>query len=88
VIRDWLIKEGRAKGDPTAWIDVIAQKTHGWPQHITAYGDAAAKQIRHDGGVMTSAGLEAVYQVGKERCEAYYEQRVVGFEGNELICFI
>jgi len=75
VIQDWLIKDGGAKGDPTVWIDAIAQKTHGWPQHITAYGDAASKQIKQDKGIMTSAGLEIVYQVGKERCEAYYMQR-------------
>ncbi len=31
VIQDWLVKEGGAKGNPTPWIDQIAQKTHGWP---------------------------------------------------------
>jgi len=86
VIRDWLIKDGGAKGDPTAWIDAIAQKTHGWPQHITAYGDAAAQQIRHDKGGMTPAGLEIVYQVGMKRREAYYKQRVNGFRRDELDC--
>jgi len=80
VIRDWLIKDGGAKGDPTA------QKTHGWPQHITAYGDAAAQQIRHDKGAMPPAGLEIVYQVGMKRREAYYKQRVNGFRGDEMDC--
>ena len=75
VIRDWVKKEGGAKGDPTAWIDAIAQKTHGWPQHITAYGDAAAKQIQKDHGDMTPAGLDVVYRLGMERREAYYHQR-------------
>ncbi len=37
VIHDWLTKEGGAKGDPAEWIDVIAQETHGWPQHILSY---------------------------------------------------
>jgi len=86
VIRDWLIKGGGAEGNPSAWMDAIAQKTHGWPQHITAYGDAAAQQIRHDKGAMTSAGLEVVYQAGLKRRKAYYKQRVVGFEGDELAC--
>lgn len=72
VIHDWLITEGGAKGDPTAWIDGIAKKTHGWPQHITAYGDAAARQIQKDKGVMTSTGLQVVYQAGMTRCKAYY----------------
>ncbi|MCY4158129.1 MAG: ATP-binding protein [Bacteroidetes bacterium] len=86
VIHDWLMKKGCAKGDPIEWIDAIVQKTHGWPQHITVYGDAAAKQIQKDQGVMTPEGLEIVYQTGRERRKAYYKQRVVGIEGNELIC--
>jgi len=86
VLRDWLIKDGGAKGDPTAWIDAIAEKTHGWPQHLTAYGDAAAKQISHDKGVMTSAGLKVVYQVGLMRRKAYYKQRVASIDGDEFIC--
>ena len=83
VIQDWLVKEGEAKGDPAPWIDAIAQKTHGWPQHITAYGDAAAKQIQRDDGEMTPAGLEVVYQVGEGRREAYYKQRAKGISGKE-----
>ncbi len=75
VIQDWLVKEGGAKGDPDAWMDAIAKKTHGWPQHISAYGDAAAKQIQHDDGEMTPEGLEVVYRLGAERREAYYKQR-------------
>lgn len=46
VIHDWLVKDGGAKGDPTPWINEIAQKTSGWPQHISAYGDAASQQSR------------------------------------------
>ncbi len=81
VIKDWLVKEGGAKGNPDEWIDQIAQKTHGWPQHISAYGDAAAKQIQNDHGEMTAAGLDVVYRVGAERREAYYEQRTEGISG-------
>ncbi len=81
VIRDWLIKEGSAKGDPAPWIHAIAQKTHGWPQHISAYGDAAAKQIQSDRGEMTAAGLEVVHRLGGERREAYYRHRAKGITG-------
>ncbi len=83
VIQDWLVKEGEAKGDSTPWIDAIAQKTHGWPQHITAYGDAAAKQIRKDDGEMTPTGLEVVYEVGESRREAYYKQCAKGISRKE-----
>ncbi len=81
VIKDWLIKEGGAKGDPTPWIHQIAKKTHGWPQHISAYGDAAAKQIQSDRGEMTAAGLDVVLRVGAERREAYYRHRAKGISG-------
>ncbi len=83
VIQDWLVKEGGAKGDPSPWIDAIAQKTHGWPQHISAYGDAAAKQIWKDDGNMISVGLEVVYKLGEDRREAYYKQRAKGISGRE-----
>ncbi|MCY4204338.1 MAG: ATP-binding protein [Bacteroidetes bacterium] len=86
VIHDWIIKEGDAKRDPTPWIDAIAQETHGWPQHITAYGDAAARQIQKDKGRMTPEGLEVVYRVGKQRREAYYRQRIGKFYGDQLQC--
>ena len=62
---------------------MIAQKTHGWPQHIAAYGDIAAKQIQNDHGEMTTEGLDIVYQVGEERREAYYKQRAKGISGKE-----
>ncbi len=83
VIKDWLIKEGGAKGNPAPWINAIAQKTHGWPQHITAYGDAAAKQIQHERGEMTSIGLDLVQRVGARRREDYYEQRAEEISGKE-----
>ncbi|MCY4159020.1 MAG: ATP-binding protein [Bacteroidetes bacterium] len=75
VIQDWLVKEGEAKGNPAEWIDAIAQKTHGWPQHITAYAETAVKQIQKDKGKMTPAGLIVVYKLGEEGREAYYKQR-------------
>ncbi len=83
VIKDWLIKGGGAKGDPGPWMDEIARKTHGWPQHITAYGDAAAKQIQNDHGAMTTEGLDIMNQVGEKRREAYYKQRAKGISGKE-----
>lgn len=85
VLQDWLKKEGGAKGDPTAWIDAIADKAHGWPQHIVSYANTAAKQIVKDGGDMTPEGLEAVFEVGMERREKYYEQRAEGFSRKERL---
>ncbi len=57
VIKDWLKKEGRAKGDPAPWIDAIIQKTHGWPQHVAAYAESAAIHLRATGRQMTPEKL-------------------------------
>ncbi len=67
VIQDWLQVEGRAKGDPTPWIDAIARETHGWPQHVATYSQAAALQIRTDKRAMTPQGLQAVLDVGRRQ---------------------
>ena len=80
VLRDWLTKEGQAKGDPTAWIDAIAQETYGWPQHILSYVDPALKQLDADTGGMTAKGLNAVLETGRARRATYYEHRVRGFD--------
>ncbi|MCY4672745.1 MAG: hypothetical protein OXD43_03080 [Bacteroidetes bacterium] len=81
VLHDWLKKEGGAKGNPTAWIDAIAQETHGWPQHILSYMDPPAmEQLREHRREMTAEGLNAVLEAGRARRAAYYEQRVRGFD--------
>ncbi len=79
VIHDWLIKEGGAKGDPAAWIDAIAQETHGWPQHIVSYVEPALEQLAADNRGMTADGLNTVLEAGRNFRLAYYEQRADGF---------
>ncbi|MCY4172095.1 MAG: hypothetical protein OXF08_10945 [Bacteroidetes bacterium] len=83
MIHDWLVKDGGAKGDPTPWINEIAQKTSGWPQHISAYGDAASQQIKKDHRKMTPKGVKIVHRIGTERLEAYYKQRAKGISIKE-----
>ena len=84
VIRDWLTKDGGAKGDPNVWIDAISQETSGWPHHILSYVDpAAVDQLKADGGSMTTDGLNAVLEVGREGCKAYYRERLYGFPEEE-----
>ena len=78
VIYDWLKKAGGAKGDPTVWINAIAQETHGWPQHIMAYVDPALKQLAADKGEMTTEGLNSVLEAGCRRRSEYYEGRARG----------
>ncbi len=46
VIRDWLVKEGGAKGAPASWIHAIAQQTHRWPRHVHSYANHAAEYLK------------------------------------------
>ena len=80
VIEDWLKKEGRAKGDPMPWIDAIVRETHGWPQHVAAYAQAAALQIRTDKRAMTPQGLQAVLEAGRWQRTKFYEIRAKGLD--------
>ena len=79
VLRDWLTKEGGAKGDPTAWIDAIAQETQGWPQHILSYVESALEQLDADKSVMTPEGLNVVLEAGLVSRSKYYDRRAHGF---------
>ena len=84
VLRDWLTKDGGAKGDPTAWIDAIAQETHGWPQHILSYVEPALDQLRTDKRVMTTEGLHTVLEAGRAGRAAYYKQKIHFFRGDQI----
>ncbi len=80
VIKDWLKKDGRAKGDPTPWIDAIMQKTHGWPQHVASYAQVAALQVQGDKRSMTPQGLQAVFEAGEMKRIKFYESRAKGLD--------
>ena len=76
VLHDWLTEDGKATGDTAAWIDAIAQETHGWPQHILSYVKPALDQLEADKGVMTAEGLATVLEAGRALRTAYYRGRV------------
>ncbi|MCY4205711.1 MAG: ATP-binding protein [Bacteroidetes bacterium] len=86
IIQDWIIKEGRAKGDITEWIDAIAQETHGWPQHIQAYVKPASDQLKANSGIMTLERLDVALEAGREGRKGYYKQRTDDFRGDQLHC--
>ncbi len=83
VIKDWLKKDGGAKGDPTAWIDAIAKETHGWPHHILSYVEPAAGQLKADDGTMTTDGLSTILEAGRNARLAYYRERSYGLPEEE-----
>ena len=86
VIEDWLRKDGRAKGDPTPWIDAIMQRTHGWPQHVAAYAQAAAIHLRATGREMTPEKLKTALEVGEMKRTKFYESRADGIVRKERQC--
>ncbi len=79
VIRDWLTKDGGAKGDPAPWIHAIAQQTHGWPQHIISYVKSAVAYLKSNNHRMTDDGLQIVLEKGNEFRLDYYETRAREF---------
>ena len=83
IIHDWLTEEGGAKGDPTEWIDAIAQEAHGWPQHILSYVGPAVEYLHPHGGIMTPDGLATVLVAGRNFRGKYYERRAGGFAQEE-----
>ena len=85
-IEDWLRRDGRAKGDPTPWIDTIAQETNGWPQHISAYAESAAIHLRSTGRKMTPEKLSAVLEAGRGKRIKFYETRARGLLKKERQC--
>ncbi len=86
VIKDWLKLDGRAKGDPTPWIDAIMQKTHGWPQHVAAYAESAAIHLRATGREMTPEKLQAVLGIGEMQRIKFYKSRADGIMRKERQC--
>ncbi len=88
VIEDWIKKEGRGQGDPTAWLDAITQETHGWPQHIQCYAGLASVHLEANGGVMLPDGLAFVLEAGHEARKAYYKGRLVDFYADQIQCLV
>jgi len=88
VISDWLGKECGAKGDVAYWVDMIAQQSDGWPQHISAYVQRAFKQLKDDKGCLTDDGLARVLQKGYQDKMTFYNSRLgqkVGSRERQLL---
>ena len=84
VIKDWLEKEGKAKGDTTEWVDAIAEETHCWPRHIHSYSTSAAHVLKQSGGEMTEEGLRIIMERGRVNRREYYRGRTKTLSYNEF----
>ena len=79
VIRDFLIHEGGVSKPPLVWVETIAERTHGWPQHIVSYADSAAKYLASH-RTSTNEGLNIVLQQGRTEQIGYYKVRLEGID--------
>ncbi len=86
VIRDWIVKDAEAKGDPTEWIDTIVKETHGWPRHVHSYARTASDYLIENGGLMTPPGLNVIMDEGRKGRIQYYIQRVEEMNGDDVLC--
>ncbi|MCY4001444.1 MAG: ATP-binding protein [Bacteroidetes bacterium] len=79
VIRDFLFHKGGVSNPPLQWIETIAERTHGWPQHIISYADPAAKYLASH-QTPNDEGLHMVLQQGRAEQIEYYKIRVKGID--------
>ncbi|MXW32000.1 MAG: ATP-binding protein [Rhodothermaceae bacterium] len=86
VIRDFIVIDGGAKGDPSEWIEAIANRTHGWPEHIVSYGEAAKDLLRKNHGKMSAEGLSVVLKYGRTGQIDYYKGRVEELRKKHRVC--
>ena len=84
VIKNWLKKAGKAKGDTTDWIDAITQETYLWPRHVDSYARNAAQMLKTNGGRMTPELLRIVMEKGREERMEYYRGRTENLTYNEF----
>ena len=75
VINDWLTHVAGINPATPTWIDAIAERTYGWPQHIMSYVEPAVKYLRANNRGMTDAFLETVLPQGDQLRQQYYDGR-------------
>ena len=85
VIKDWLKKEGKAKGDTKEWVDAIAEETHCWPRHIHSYSTSATHVLKQSEGEMTAEGLRIVMEKGRVNRRKYDRGRTKNLAYNEFM---
>ncbi len=85
VIKNWLKRAGKAKGDTTDWINAITQETYLWPRHVDSYARNAAHLVYANDGVMTPELLRLVMEKGREERMEYYQGRLYGVDNDDIL---
>ena len=79
VIQAFLKDKGGVDTPSPIWVNAIAEKTYGWPQHIISYAEPAAEYLAFN-PIPTDEGLAVVLQQGQEERAEYYEERAAGID--------
>ena len=83
IIYDYLVKEGKVSPkDPQLdhWIHQISEQTHGWPSHITSYGNTCITYLQEYGHSLNQEKLNTVLKLGTQKRYKYYDRRCRGVE--------
>jgi len=60
---------------PDDWVEPLAQRSQGWPQHIVVYANAAGNLLAPLQRTPSSSDLEEVLKEGRSAQERYYNAR-------------
>ncbi len=74
VVRAYIEGEGETNL-PQEWIEPIAERTHGWPQHIVCYARATVLHLSSMDRPPMKSDLDVVIRRGRSDQEEYYHGR-------------
>lgn len=71
---------------PEQWVEPIAKKTQGWPQHIVCYSGGAATKVSTLQHAPSDSDLKDIVTYGRSSQVSYYEERTHDFDWEALRC--
>ncbi len=74
-----------APADHDAWVQALADRSQGWPQHLNRVSVAAARQLQARGGRLDAASLEAALAAADAAKQEYYAARVAAGRGRATV---
>ena len=71
--------------DHDAWVQALADRSQGWPQHLNRVSVAAVRQLQARGGRLDAAGLEVALAAADAAKQEYYAARVAAGRGRASV---
>ncbi|MCY4215650.1 MAG: ATP-binding protein [Flavobacteriaceae bacterium] len=79
IIKQYMTKKGGVhENNPNFnhWMNAIVKETHGWPHHITNYGNILSEYLKENHHVLDDKGLKCIVKQGTKKRFQYYQRRV------------